>query len=115
MPFPGRCVSAGALLLNYGAINVALLRKTNLSSRRRGDAISERINGLETNRNVFMGLEGARNQERLCWRGQQQITALLCSVFKGLIEAKLIGNLNTVHSRRTTYHIWILYIRTQYF
>jgi hypothetical protein len=48
MLLPGRWVSAGAFLRNYSATNVAFTQ-TNPSSRRRGNPISEHINGLRTN------------------------------------------------------------------
>jgi hypothetical protein len=62
---------------------------------------------------------GAETKNDRTAEGQQQITctsllcyAMLCSVFKGLIEAKHMVNSNTVDARRTTYRILILYMRT---
>jgi hypothetical protein len=55
-------------VLNYGATNVGILRKTNPSSLRGGHPIPEHINGLGMNTNFVMGLDGARNQKRLCWQ-----------------------------------------------
>jgi hypothetical protein len=66
MPLPGRCMSAGTVVLNYRAANVAPTQKT---SRRRGDRIFKRINDLGTNKNLIVGSDGARSQEQLCWRG----------------------------------------------
>jgi hypothetical protein len=45
VPLPGRCVSAGTLVRNYGAENMAPSQE-NLSSRRREYPISEHTNGL---------------------------------------------------------------------
>jgi hypothetical protein len=63
MPLPGRCLSAGSTVRNYGATNVEATQ-TNLPSRRRGGSISKPVNGLGKNKNLIMGPDGARNQER---------------------------------------------------
>jgi hypothetical protein len=46
-----------------------LLRNTTLSSRRRGGTILKPINYLVTKINLVMSPDGARYQERMCWRG----------------------------------------------
>jgi hypothetical protein len=47
--------------------------ETNRSSRRREDPIFRHVNGLGTNKNSVMAIEGLRSQGRLCWRGQAAI------------------------------------------
>jgi hypothetical protein len=47
-------------------------------SRQRVDPISKHTNGDGTNKNLVMSSDTARNQDQLCWRGQQQFTAMLC-------------------------------------
>jgi hypothetical protein len=67
LPLPGRYVSAGAKLRCYECD--AYSEKTNPTSRRRGDPIFKHISGLGININWVVGPDGARNQNRLCWRG----------------------------------------------
>jgi hypothetical protein len=52
MSLPRRCVSAGALVRNYGAQLWRPLRETNPYLRRRADPISKHINSLGTNKNL---------------------------------------------------------------
>jgi hypothetical protein len=52
---------------------------------------SKHINGLKTNRNLVMGLERARNQERLCWRSQQQFTAMLYYVLQSAVSTHYLA------------------------
>jgi hypothetical protein len=49
-----------------------LLRKTNPSSRWREGPHFQNVRGLQTNNNLVIGPDGARNQE-LCWRGPAAI------------------------------------------
>jgi hypothetical protein len=56
-------VSAGTLVLNYGATNVAPTQN-NPSSPRRGDPIFKHTNGFGTNKNLAICPDGARNQEK---------------------------------------------------
>jgi hypothetical protein len=51
-----------------------LLRRANPPSLRRGGPLSKHTDGLGTNRHLVMGPDGARSQERLCWRG----SAVIC-------------------------------------
>jgi hypothetical protein len=60
-----------------------LLRKTNLSSRRRGDP--RHINGIGTNKNLIMGPDGDRNQERLCWRRPAAICCYVMLFFESFM------------------------------
>jgi hypothetical protein len=60
-----------------------LLRKTNPSSRRKGGPISNRINGLRTNKNLVMGPYWARNQKQLCWLTAELLLALASTVILG--------------------------------
>jgi hypothetical protein len=76
--FPRRCVSAGIFVLNYGATNVTFTQKDRpfLSSKRRPHFQTYK---WPWNEQKFG--HGSRNQERLCWRGYQQFTAMLCYAF----------------------------------
>jgi hypothetical protein len=69
-----------------------ILRKTNPSSRRKGDPIFKHINGLRTNENLVMGPYRARNQERLCWRRPAAINsyAMLWYFFPQLLVYFLV-------------------------
>jgi hypothetical protein len=100
MPSPGHCVSAGKLVLNYGATNMAPTLKDTplLSSKgrpnlqthtrswnehklgrgsRRGSkpktSVLAKTNKSFWTRKNWMVLDGARNQERLCWWGPAAI------------------------------------------
>jgi hypothetical protein len=72
MPLPGLCVSVGTLLRNYGATNVAPIRKDKrlLSSKSRPNFQTYKLSWNE--KNVVMCPDGARKQE-LCWRGPAAI------------------------------------------
>jgi hypothetical protein len=74
----------GTPVLNYSATNVAPTQKDkSLLSRRREYLISKHINGLESNKSLFMGPNKARNQEWLCWRGP---AAIYCYATKFLLS-----------------------------
>jgi hypothetical protein len=61
-----------------------LLRKTNLSSYRKGGPIYNHINGLGTSKTLFMTPNWARKQERLCWRGPAAIYCYTVLCFQKL-------------------------------
>jgi hypothetical protein len=73
MPLPGRRVSAGTLVLNHGATNVAhsQTNQTLLSSEM-GPHLQTHERSLN-GQNFVIGTDGVRNQERLCWRGPAAI------------------------------------------
>jgi hypothetical protein len=82
MPLPGRCVSACALVLNYGATNVAPTQKDQplLSSNRRPH--------FQTHKQSWN--EQKFGQGRLCWRGPATIYWTWTWVFKGLIMTDFV-------------------------
>jgi hypothetical protein len=70
-------VSVGTLMLNYGVMHMAATQDNQpfLSSK-----VMRHLHAHKWSWNekiLAMGLDGARNQERLCRRDQQQFTAFL--------------------------------------
>jgi hypothetical protein len=65
---PGRCVSAGTLVPNYGAANVAPILKDQslLSSKRRPH--SQTYKWSRNEQILVTSPVGTRSQEQLCWR-----------------------------------------------
>jgi hypothetical protein len=68
---PWRSVSSGTLVLNTVRCN-----KHGAYSERPTIPLVEQINGPGTNNNLVMSPDGARNQEKLCWR---RPAAIYCS------------------------------------
>jgi hypothetical protein len=73
MFLPGRYVNVGTFVQNYGATEVAPTQKDEhlLSSTRRPDFHTHKRSWNENN--LVMSPDGARKQERLCWRGPAAI------------------------------------------
>jgi hypothetical protein len=69
MLLPGCCVSAGTLVRNYNATNVALTLNNKPSSRLRGGPIFKHINGVGTNINLVMSPGGPEPRITVLVRG----------------------------------------------